>query len=219
MDRGALRAVYDRVAGRYDFQHFFFTLGSDQRGRRILVDELVRPGYRVLDCGSGTGSTALLVLEKAGLSGKVVLFDMSDGMLTVAKKRLGKVGIGGQAEFETGDMLNLPFEDNSFDVVLSTYSMCPLYDPVKGTRELYRVTKAGGRIGVAHSTEPENRVVKWLADKVEGLVWHFPSISLGCRSVSILPILEHADCRIVSQKHFGVPLWPFLVFVAEKPIT
>ena len=219
MNKGVLRAVYDRVANRYDFQHSFFTAGSDQRGRRILVGKAVSPGSSILDCGSGTGSTALLALKKAGPSGKAVLFDMSDGMLTVAKKRLAEAGAGNQVEFRTGDMLSLPFEDNSFDVVLSTYSMCPLYDPAEGARELFRVTKPGGLIGVAHSTDPKNPVVKWLADRVEGLVWHIPSISLGCRSVSVLPSLQQAGCKVTFKKHIGVPLWPFIVFVAEKPAT
>lgn len=219
MDKEALRTVYDRIANRYDFQHSFLTAGSDQRGRRVLVDKAVRSGNRILDCGSGTGSTALLALEKAGPSGRAVLFDMSDGMLTVAKKRFTESGYDDRVEFKTGDMLSLPFEDNSFDVVLSTYSMCPLYDPAGGARELYRVTKLGGLIGVAHSTDPENPIVKWLADRVENLVWHIPSISLGCRSVSVLPSLQQAGCEVKFKKNIGIPLWPFIVFVAEKPVT
>ncbi|WP_303722714.1 class I SAM-dependent methyltransferase [Malonomonas rubra] len=219
MEKVALRAVYNRVARRYDFQHAFFTAGSDQRGRCMLVENAVSRGNRILDCGSGTGSTALLALEKAGPSGNAVLFDMSDGMLAVAKKRIAEAGMSNQAEFKTGDMLSLPFEDNCFDVALSTYSMCPLYDPAKGARELYRVTKPGGLIGVAHSTDPINPAVKWIADRVENLVWHIPSISLGCRSVSVLPSLEQVDCEIIFKKYLGIPLRPFLVFVAKKPAT
>jgi ubiquinone/menaquinone biosynthesis C-methylase UbiE len=219
MDKGALKAVYDRVADRYDFQHAFLTAGSDQRGRRILVDQAVAPGDRMLDCGCGTGSTASLALERAGSSGKAVLFDMSEGMLSIAKTRLTEAGVAEQAEFKTGDMLSLPFDNNSFDVVLSTYSMCPLYDPAEGVRELYRVTKPGGLIGVAHSTDPENGVVKWMADRVESLVWRIPSISLGCRSVSVLPALERAGCEVIFKKHLGVPLWPFVVFVVKKLAT
>ncbi|MGA7297266.1 MAG: class I SAM-dependent methyltransferase [Rhodanobacteraceae bacterium] len=217
LDKGLLRSVYDRVANHYDFQHAFLTGGSDQRGRRLLVDKTVRPGDKILDCGAGTGSTAMLAMKRAGPSGRAVLFDMSEGMLSVARKRLAEAGAGNQVEFLTGDMLSLPFEDNSFDVVLSTYSMCPLYDPAEGARELLRVTRPGGLIGIAHSTDPENPVLKWLADKVESLVWHIPSISLGCRSVSVLPALQQAGCKTVFKKHIGVPLWPFVVFVLEKP--
>ena len=124
-----------------------------------------------------------------------------------------------RVEFEAGDMLGLPFEDNSFDVVLSTYSLCPVYDPVGAATELYRVTRPGGRIGIAHSTDPNTPLVKWLADRVERIVWHLPSLSLGCRSVSVLPVLQQLKCKVIFKKYMGVPLWPFLVFVAEKQAT
>jgi len=214
-----LKGVYDHVAKRYDFQHSIFTAGSDQRGRKILVEKSVRLGDRVLDCGSGTGSTALLAAQKVGATGKVKLFDLSDGMLAVAEERAAEAGFQERVEFQTGDMLNLPYEDNSFDAVLSTYSICPLHDPAKGVMELYRVLKPGGHIGIAHSTEPERPLVKWLADKVEWLVWHIPSISLGCRPVSVLSALKQAGGTVVFEKRIGIPLWPFVVFVLKKPMV
>lgn len=219
LDKVKLNAIYDRVAKRYDFLHSFFTAKSDQRGRELLVAAAVATGDRVLDCGAGTGSTGLLAAQKIGESGKVVLFDMSDGMLAIAKEKAAKDKMQDHVEFKTGDMLGLPFEGNSFDVVLSTYSMCPVYDPARAAKELYRVARPGGRIGVAHSTDPETPRVKWLADRVEHIVWHIPSISLGCRSVAVLPTLEQLSCKTIFKKHIGVPLWPFLVFVVEKPAT
>ena len=213
-----LRGVYNHVAKRYDIQHSILTAGSDQRGRKILVEKSVKPGDRVLDCGSGTGSTALLAAQRVGVAGSVKLFDLSDGMLTVAKKRAKEAGFQERVGFQTGDMLNLPFEDSSFDAVLSTYSICPLHDPAKGALELYRVLKPGGYIGIAHSAEPERPLVKWLASKVEWLVWHIPSISLGCRPVSVLSVLKQAGGKIVFEKRIGIPLWPFTVFIIEKPV-
>jgi ubiquinone/menaquinone biosynthesis C-methylase UbiE len=217
LEKETLKRVYNRVAGRYDVQHAFFTGRSDQRGRRLVVDQAVHAGDRVLDCGAGTGSTALLAAHKAGPAGRVTLFDMSDGMMAVAKEKMAAAGYLERAEFRIGDMLALPFADASFDVALSTYSMCPLYDPARGAAELYRVVRPGGRIGIAHSTEPETPWVKWLADRVEDVVWHLPSVSLGCRSVSVLPALEGLGGRLVFKASIGVPLWPFVVFVVEKP--
>jgi len=219
LDKVKLNSIYDRVAKRYDFQHSFFTAKSDQRGRELLVNVAVATGNRVLDCGAGTGSTGLLAAQRIGESGKVVLFDMNDGMLAIAKEKAAKDQMQDRVEFKAGDMLSLPFEDNSFDVALSTYSMCPVYDPAKAAMELYRVTRPGGCIGVAHSTDPETPLVKWLAALVESIVWHIPSISLGCRSVAVLPTLEQLGCKTIFKKHIGVPLWPFLVFVVEKPAT
>jgi ubiquinone/menaquinone biosynthesis C-methylase UbiE len=217
LDKEQLKRVYNRVASHYDSQHAFFTGRSDQRGRRLVVEQAVRAGDKVLDCGAGTGSTALLAARKAGTSGRITLFDMSDGMMAEARRKMAEAGCLERAEFRIGDMLDLPFEDGSFDVALSTYSMCPLYDPAGGAAELYRVVRPGGRIGIAHSTEPESPWVKWLADRVEDVVWHLPSISLGCRAVSVLPALEALGGKVVFRASIGVPLWPFIVFVVEKP--
>lgn len=213
-----LKAVYDHVAGRYDFQHAMLTAYSDQRGRVLLVENAVSPGDKVLDCGAGTGSTGILAARAAGENGRVVLVDASEGMLAVAKEKAAEAQMLDRMNFRTGDMSNLPFEDNVFDVVLSTYSMCPVHDPARATREACRVAKPGGLIGIAHSTDPDIHLVKWLADRVESIAWHFPSISLGCRSVTVLPVLEELGCKIVFTRKIGVPLWPFLVFVTEKPV-
>jgi len=212
-----LKSIYGRLARRYDFQHALITARSDQRGRRLLVDKAVHEGDVVLDCGSGTGTTGIMAAKKAGANGKVTLFDLSDAMLAVARQKVIHERLQGTVTFQTGDTVHLPFADGTFDAVLSTYSLCPLYDPEKGALELYRVTKPGGRIGVAHSTEPRNPVVKWLADRVEDGAWHFPWLSMGCRSVSVLPALERAGGRVIFSKHIGIPLWPFFVFVVEKP--
>jgi len=212
-----LRGIYDAIAKRYDIQHALITAHADQRGRRLLVENAVKEGDTVLDCGSGTGTTALMAARKAGSKGKVTLFDLSRGMLAVAREKAVEQALVDRLEFQTGDMVYLPLADNSFDVVLSTYSLCPVYDPRKGALELYRVTKPGGRIGVAHSTMPRNSFLRWVADRVENIAWRFPWLSMGCRSVVVLPTLQAAGARVIFLKHIGVPLWPFLVFVVEKP--
>lgn len=217
LDKDKLKSVYDRVARHYDFQHAVFTARSDQRGRKLVVERAVGLGNAVLDCGAGTGSTALLAAEKVGPKGQVTLFDMSEGMLAVAKERAGVAGLLDRLRFDVGSVHDLPYDDRSFDAVLSTYSMCPLQDPEQGALELYRVTKNEGRIGIVHSTDPEGALTRWLAEKLEDVAWRFPSLSLGCRSVSVLSALERAGGRILFQKRIGPPLWPFFVLVVKKP--
>lgn len=213
-----LKSIYANIAQRYDFQHSLITFSSDQKGRIILVENSVNEGDEVLDCGSGTGATGIMAARKVG-SGRVILFDLSEDMLSVAREKVLRENLQERVAFRTGDMVHLPFDDNSFDVVLSTYSLCPLYDPMKGALEMYRVAKPGGRLGIGHSTEPKNVIVKRLADLVEDIAWHFPWLSMGCRSVDVLPALENAGGRVLLSKHIGVPLWPFLIFVIEKPAT
>jgi demethylmenaquinone methyltransferase/2-methoxy-6-polyprenyl-1,4-benzoquinol methylase len=212
-----LEGIYGNIAKRYDFQHALITFSTDQEGRRILIDNCVQEGDEVLDCGSGTGTTGIMAAKKVGQGGKVIFFDLSPAMLSVAREKVIRENLQERVAFQTGDMVHLPFHDDSFDVVLSTYSLCPLYDPVKGALELYRVTKPGGKLGVGHSAEARNAIVKWLADRVEDIAWRLPWLSMGCRSVNVLPALENAGGRVLLSKHIGVPFWPFLVFVIEKP--
>jgi ubiquinone/menaquinone biosynthesis C-methylase UbiE len=212
-----LKAVYGKLANRYDLQHALLTARSDQRGRRLLVQRAVREGDRVLDCGAGTGTTGILAAKRVGATGRVTLFDLSESMLAVAREKVAREGLLDRVAFRTGDLTHLPFGDGKFDVVLSTYSLCPVGDPAIGALELYRVTRPGGRLGIAHSAEPTNPVVRWLGDRIERIAWHFPWLSMGCRPVQVLPALEGDGARVVYSKTIGVPLWPFLVFVVEKP--
>jgi len=216
LSRDQLQRIYDSIAKRYDVQHRFITAGADGRGRAMVVAESVRPGDTVLDCGSGTGSTAFLALDKAGENGRVTLFDQSDGMLAMAREKAEARGVEDRVTFMTGNILDLPFESSSFDVVLSTYSMCPLFDPSKGALEMYRVVKQGGRLGAAHSAEPPNPIVRRIAEVIESITWRIPSLSMGCRAVSVLPALEEAGAGVLVHRMIGVPLWPFEVFVVEK---
>lgn len=218
LGNNTLKAIYGRLAGRYDWQHTLLTAGSDQRGRELLVAMAVQEGDKVLDCGAGTGSTGLLAARKVGATGQVTLFDLSPEMLEVARTKLAQAELLERASLQTGDMHALPFADASFDVVLSSYSLCPLTNPAAGARELYRVTRPGGRIGVAHSTDPANPLLRWLGEKIENLAWRLPWLSMGCRSVDVLPALEQAGGRVIYRRRLGVPLWPFLVFIVEKPV-
>jgi demethylmenaquinone methyltransferase / 2-methoxy-6-polyprenyl-1,4-benzoquinol methylase len=217
LDPGRVRAIYDRSAHRYDLYHRAATLGSDERGRRLVVDWGVHEGDEVLDAGGGTGSTALLAARRVGDAGHVTLIDQSEGMMEAGREKAAQAGLEDRITFRTGDILRLPFEDGTFDAVLSTYSLCPVYDPGQGARELYRVLKPGGRLACAHSVAPTDNLMTALAELVEGLVWRFPSLSLGCRSVEVLPALESAGARVLHTRRLGVPLWPFFVFVVEKP--
>jgi demethylmenaquinone methyltransferase/2-methoxy-6-polyprenyl-1,4-benzoquinol methylase len=212
-----VKSVYERAVKRYDLQHSLLTAGSDERGRRLLVDKTVKPGDRVLDAGAGTGGTALLAAQKVGAEGKVVLFDLSESMLEAAKQKMEQYGFQERVAYCTGDIHNMPFDDESFDVVLSTYSLCPVHDPQKGAGELYRLVKKGGLLGIAHSVEPENRLMRWLSNRVESIVWRFPMLSLGCRAISVLPYLQQRGAAVLYRKRIGVPLWPFEVFVVQKP--
>lgn len=217
LSKDAVHRIYDGVAGRYDWQHGLLTLWSDQRGRKRVVTWGVQAGDRVLDAGGGTGLTGILAARVVGPSGRVTVYDLSEEMLDRARAKADAEGLADRMDFVVGDLLHLPFADSSFDAVLSTYSLCPVYDPAAGALELYRVLAPGKLLSAAHSAQPRGRVTRKLAAGVEAVVWRLPWLSLGCRAVEVLPALLEAGAQLVSSEQIGVPLWPFFVFTVRKP--
>jgi hypothetical protein len=138
-------------------------------------------------------------------------------MLAGARRRAKATGRAQQVAVVVGDIQAPPFRAAAFDVVLSTYSMCPLVMPSKGAAALYGLTCCGGRLGVAHSTEPRGRMIRWVASRVEAWAWRWPGLSMGCRAVSVLPHLRELGAVVELDRYLGVPLWPFHVFVVRKP--
>ncbi len=58
-----------------------------------------------------------------------------------------------------------------------------------------------------------NRAAEW----VEAFSWRYPALSMGCRPVSTLPTLREAGAIVLFERTIGVPLWPFTVYVVQKP--
>lgn len=206
LNKEKLKSIYAHIAKRYYYQHAFFTAKADQKGRKFLLRNSVKESNEVLDCGSGTGTTGIMAAKKVGPGGRVILFDLSETMLAVAREKVIREGLQDRVKIQSGDMARLAFNDDSFDVVLSTYSLCLLYDPEEGALELLRVTRPGGKIAIAHSIVPENKFVKWLADRIESVAWRFTWLSMGCRAVNVVSVLESRGRKVIFSKHIGVPL-------------
>jgi SAM-dependent methyltransferase len=104
----------------------------------------VRQGERVLDLGCGTGNAAVAA-ARAGAA--VTALDPAPRLLDVARERLAAEGA--DAEVVLGDAQNLPFADDSFDIVLSVFALIFVPDPERGIAETLRVLRPGGRAFVA----------------------------------------------------------------------
>ncbi len=105
------------------------------------------PGVSVLDCGCGPGSITLGIANRIG-NGRVVGVDFGESPLQRAIETARQRGLH-NVVFQQADCYSLPFEDASFDCVFSNALMEHLTDPVRAMRELLRVLKPGGMIGVS----------------------------------------------------------------------
>ena len=152
-----VQSMFDRIAGRYDLLNRIMTMGIDKRWRKIAVRECrVGPGVDTLDVCCGTGDLSFLLAE-AGAR-RVVGLDFSANMLEQARIRGGKTsGPGSRVEFIQGDAMDLPFADNSFDVVTVGFGVRNVEDLDQSLREFARVLRPGGRLGCLEITRPESR--------------------------------------------------------------
>jgi ubiquinone/menaquinone biosynthesis C-methylase UbiE len=100
-------------------------------------------GDKVLDVGCGTGVVAREALGRVGPDGRVTGLDLNEGMLAVAARTEPKI------EWRQGDATALPFEDGSFDAVVSQFAIMYFADRAAALREMWRTLAPGGRLAVA----------------------------------------------------------------------
>lgn len=168
--RSALSPKPERGASTDDFtelkkkQRATWALGEYDRiadGLTIATDQTLRvaklrPGERVLDLATGTGITAIAARERGA---QVTGVDLTPELLAVARSKALDAGFD-DLRFQEGDAEALPFEDASFDVVVSTCGHMFAPDQPKVAVEMARVTRPGGRV-VFLAWTPEGGLGGW----------------------------------------------------------
>jgi demethylmenaquinone methyltransferase / 2-methoxy-6-polyprenyl-1,4-benzoquinol methylase len=140
-----VRTMFDRIAPVYDAMNRVMTAGLDRQWRRRTAETTVRPGDRVLDACCGTGDLAVAC---ARIGGRVTGLDFSERMLERARRKAPDL------EWVRGDLLSLPFADAVFDAATIGFGIRNVEDVERALRELRRVIRAGGRLGVLEITRP-----------------------------------------------------------------
>lgn len=147
--------MFNRIAPRYDLMNRVMTFGRDQSWRRLLVKRAgIQPGARVLDIATGTADIALVAQKaKAGL---VIAADFSYTMLKYARRKVKPWKKENNVHLVTADGLHLPFPSNSFDAVVTGFSLRNVGDLNAFLREMTRVTKPGGKVACLEITRPRH---------------------------------------------------------------
>jgi demethylmenaquinone methyltransferase/2-methoxy-6-polyprenyl-1,4-benzoquinol methylase len=217
LSKEKVKSVYDRAYKYYEVLHKLGTFHIDERGRNYLVKRIVKPGTYILDAGGGTGLTAIKAAKKLNGEGRIVILDYSEKMLEIAQIKADKLHLNDMITVKAGDMFQIPFPDNTFDTVLSTYSTCPLSDPMEAVIEMVRVLKKGGVLGIAHSSDPHARLARWLSNQFENIIWKFPGLSLGCRNIQLIDDIRKMDVDVLDERLIGfVPFYFKLIIVRKR---
>ncbi len=154
--------MFARIAPRYDFLNHLLSFELDRMWRRRVVRRfrhiLARTDARALDLCCGTGDLAL-ALERAGQAA-VFGADFAHPMLVRAREKAGRpnrrASPGAYAE---ADALQLPFADNSFDLVAVAFGFRNLANYERGLREIRRVLQPRGEVGILEFAEPRGAVL------------------------------------------------------------
>ncbi len=164
-----IREMFDRVAPRYDRANQVLSLGTHHHWRKRLVRAAqASEGMNVLDCATGTGDLAFAFKRVVGPSGRVSGIDFSPRMIALAetKDEKGKYSV----DFMVGDMLALPFSNDSFDIASIAFGIRNVDDPVAGLTEMARVVRPGGRVAVLEFGQPDgalfSRLYRWYSNRV-----------------------------------------------------
>ena len=137
--------MFDRIAPVYDAMNRTMTAGLDRRWRRVTAEAVVRPRDAVLDACCGTGD---LAIAGARAGGRVTGVDFSEAMLERARRKAPAL------EWVSGDLLALPFGDATFDAATVGFGVRNVDDLQRALRELRRVLRDGGRLGILEITRP-----------------------------------------------------------------
>ena len=145
-DPREVAGMFDTVARRYDLTNDVMS-GFQVRAWRAVTRAAVGagPGMKVLDLAAGTGTSTN---DYALAGAQVVACDFSIGMMQEGKRRYPDL------QFVAGDATALPFADDAFDVVTISYGLRNVNDTLAALRQMYRVTKPGGRIVIAEFSTP-----------------------------------------------------------------
>ncbi|MFE1244113.1 demethylmenaquinone methyltransferase [Fictibacillus sp. NPDC058756] len=152
-----VHSVFEKISDQYDYMNDLISFKQHNRWRNDTMKRIsVKPGDNCLDVCCGTGEWTFALAEAAGESGHVTGLDFSENMLKVGREKLKKRSLP-QVAFLHGNAMELPFEDNTFDVVTIGFGLRNVPDYFQALKEMARVVKPGGRVvclETSHTTVP-----------------------------------------------------------------
>ncbi|MAO48379.1 MAG: bifunctional demethylmenaquinone methyltransferase/2-methoxy-6-polyprenyl-1,4-benzoquinol methylase UbiE [Aequorivita sp.] len=146
--------MFDTISENYDGLNRVISLGSDVKWRKKVIKMVAETRPKtILDIATGTGDLAIQFAEKTSAE-KIVGLDLSEGMLSVARKKVSGKNISEKIEFVQADSEALPFDDNTFDVITVSFGIRNFENLEKGLSDIYRVLKKGGIFVILETSVP-----------------------------------------------------------------
>ncbi|MCH2489489.1 MAG: bifunctional demethylmenaquinone methyltransferase/2-methoxy-6-polyprenyl-1,4-benzoquinol methylase UbiE [Flavobacteriales bacterium] len=146
--------MFDTISGKYDGLNRVISLGTDTAWRKKVIKKVAATNpSNVLDIATGTGDLAIQFASKIP-DASIVGLDLSEGMLSVARKKIEGNSLSDKIEFIKGDSEALPFKDNEFDAITVSFGIRNFEHLEKGLAEIYRVLVPGGLFVILETSVP-----------------------------------------------------------------
>lgn len=147
--------MFDGIAHSYDRLNHQLSLGIDYLWRNAAI-KMLKPHCpkTLLDIATGTGDFAILAARKlrpASIKG----VDISEGMMSIGKEKVSRVGLNSVISFEKEDCTHLSYAVGTFDAVTAAFGIRNFQDLDAGLREMCRVLKTGGHACLAEFSYPQ----------------------------------------------------------------
>jgi len=179
-----VRAMFDSIAPKYDLLNHLLSGSMDRvwwwRAAKSFDAILKNPEARVLDLCCGTGDMTLALLKRRPQNGqKVIALDFSPQMLMRGVEKFRAAGYADSVEAIEADAMHLPLPDASVDLIVSAFGFRNLANYDDALRELHRVLKPGGQLGILEANKPSGplgrlylvyfeRILPWIGKKISG---------------------------------------------------
>jgi ubiquinone/menaquinone biosynthesis C-methylase UbiE len=209
------KTSYDRLSSFYDYLS-----GSHEQKycNKVFQQLKIIEGETVLEIGFGTGRNLVQMAQSVGEEGKVCGIDISSGMLQVSLSKLEKARLSQRAELTCDDATNLPYKDNTFDVVFMSFVL-ELFDTLEiplVLAEVMRVMKQNGRVGLVSLAKdrkslPLLKFYEWLHTKLPNIV--------DCRPIYLVESIVQAGFTPQHVEHGNLFGLPVDIVIASKPLS
>ena len=158
--RAQMHAMWQGVAPAWGEHADYVDRRAADLSRHLLDEVELRPGDRVLELACGAGGLGLAAAERMAGDGEVTLSDVAPGMAETAERRARERGLT-NVRSRVLDIEAIDEADGSYDVVLCRDGLQFAADPAQGVREMARVLRPGGRVGLATWASPQQN--PWLS--------------------------------------------------------
>lgn len=194
--RAMVRAMFDRIAPRYDLLNRVITVGLDRRWREAAIAALaLGPGDRVLDLACGTGDLAALAAARGA---RVLALDFAREMLVRGRAR------GTRAQWVCGDAAALPLPSGFATALTCGFALRNFVSLPEVLREMGRVLAPGGRLALLEVDRPEGGALRaghrlWfdrVVPRLGGLLSDRAAYAYLPRSAAYLPDAERLRASI-----------------------